>query len=170
MNSTRLSLPLRGRVAAKRPGGVARSRDLRKNMTDAERKMWFILRDIVWPKAHFRRQVRIGPFHADFLSHHFKLVIEVDGSQHFEPEGLARDEARTKYFAAEGYSLLRFGNHDVLSNASGVADRIIDILSHITPTPTPPHKGEGQKRSSSTLPLRGRVARNVPGGVIDSNA
>jgi very-short-patch-repair endonuclease len=59
-------------------------RQLRKNQTDAERKMWFILRDLDWPEAHFRRQAKIGQYFADFLSHHFKLVIEVDGSQHFE--------------------------------------------------------------------------------------
>jgi very-short-patch-repair endonuclease len=106
--------------------------------------MWWILRDLKWPEAHFRRQVKIGPFFADFLSHHFKLVIEVDGSQHFELEGLARDERRTAFLNREGFRVVRFGNHDVLSNSSGVTDRLIDVLTSLTPTPSPPHKGEGQ--------------------------
>ncbi len=145
-------LPLRGRAFERREaagwgGGGVTSRQLRKNPTDAERKMWFILRDIDWPDAHFRRQVKIGSFFADFLSHHFKLVIEVDGSQHFEAEGLARDEARTAFLNVEGFQVIRFGNHDVLVNAAGVADKIIDVLSGLTPTPSPPHKGEGQELS-----------------------
>ena len=63
------TLPLRGRETAKRSGGVTRARQFRNNMTDAEWKMWFILRDMDWPEAHFRRQVRIGAYYADFLSH-----------------------------------------------------------------------------------------------------
>jgi very-short-patch-repair endonuclease len=145
-------LPLRGRG-----GGGVTSRQLRKNQTDAERKMWFIPRDLDWPKAHFRRQVKIGQYFADFLSHHFKMVIEVDGSQHFEPDGLARDKARTAFLGAEGFSVIRFGNNDVLGNPAGVADKIIDILSSLTPTPTPPHKGEG--REETILPHQAKVGK-----------
>ncbi len=146
------------------------SRQLRKNPTDAERKMWFILRDLEWPKAHFRRQVKIGNYFADFLSHNFKLIIEVDGSQHFEPEGLVRDEMRTAYLNREGFQVLRFDNHDVLTNASGVADKLIDVLSGLTPTPSPPHKGEGQDLAITPLPLRGRGRGGVkPRGKL-SNA
>ena len=146
------------------------SRGLRKSPTDAERKMWFILRDLEWPKAHFRRQVKIGNYFADFLSHHLKLIIEVDGSQHFEPEGLARDEKRTAFLNREGFQVLRFDNHDVLTNASGVADKLIDLLSGLTPTPSPPHKGEGQDAIITPLPLRGRGRGGVkPRGEL-SNA
>ena len=145
-------LPLRGRG-----GGGVTSRQLRKNQTDAERKMWFILRDLDWPKAHFRRQVKIGQYFADFLSHHFKLIIEVDGSQHFEPDGLARDVVRTAFLGAEGFSVIRFGNNDVLGNPAGVADKVIDVLSSLTPTPTPPHKGEGQEET--TLSRQAKIGK-----------
>ena len=110
--------------------------------------MWFILRDLDWPRAHFRRQVKIGQYFADFLSHRFKLIIEVDGSQHFEPDGLARDDVRTAFLGAEGFSVIRFGNNDVSGNSAGVADKIIDYFSSLTPTPTPPRKGEGQEETT----------------------
>jgi very-short-patch-repair endonuclease len=142
------TLPFRGRVAAKPPGGEVTSRSLRKSPTEAERKMWWILRDLKWPKAHFRRQAQIGPFFADFISHHFKLVIEVDGSQHFEPEGLARDARRTAFLKREGFRVIRFDNRDVLTNSAGVTDRMIYVLNVLDPTrprnaANPPPEGEG---------------------------
>jgi very-short-patch-repair endonuclease len=144
------TLPFRGRVAAKPPGGAVRttSRTLRKTPTDAERKMWWILRDLKWPKAHFRRQAQIGPFFADFVSHHFKLVIEIDGSQHYDPEGIARDTRRTAFLKREDFHVIRFGNREVLSNSAGVTDRVIFVLTRLDPTrpraaANPPPEGEG---------------------------
>jgi very-short-patch-repair endonuclease len=144
------TLPFRGRVAARPPGGEVKttSRQLRKTPTDAERKMWWILRDLKWPKAHFRRQAQIGPFFADFLSHHFKLVIEIDGSQHYDAEGLARDKRRTAFLKREGFHVIRFGNRDVLTNSAGVADRVMFVLTRLCPTrraslANPPPEGEG---------------------------
>ena len=127
------------------PGGVMRSRQLRKQMTDAERKMWFLLRDLKYPKAHFRRQVPMGPYFADFLSHHYKLVVEVDGGQHNEPINQRKDSQRESWFAREGFQTLRFWNADVLGNPEGVTDAILAALASRLPPPlTTPHKGEGQ--------------------------
>ncbi len=137
------ALPLRGRAGARRPGGVQRARSLRKNMTDAGRKMWHILRDLDWPHAHFRRQVKIGPYFADFLSHKFKLVIEVDGSHHAERAGVARDNRRTALLHREGFDVIRFFNIDVLQNAAGLHDAIEAKLRAMTPTPNPSPQGGG---------------------------
>ena len=145
---TKPTLPLMGRVTVspekgERSGGVNRSRQLRKAMTGAEKKMWHILRDMKWPSTHFRRQVKIGPYYADFLSHSFKLIIEVDGSQHFEEPALAYDAIRSKFLNAEGYLVLRFDNADVLRNSSGVHDAIAEALNERAPTPNPSPQGGG---------------------------
>ncbi|MFN2473475.1 MAG: endonuclease domain-containing protein [Sphingomicrobium sp.] len=107
-------------------------------MTDAERAVWRLLREN-FPEAHFRRQVPIRQYIADFASHRAKLVIEVDGGQHC-PEV---DAARTVTIEEDGYRVLRFWNHEVLGNAEGVWTIIDGVLRHRHPTPTPPHQGEG---------------------------
>jgi very-short-patch-repair endonuclease len=101
--------------------------------------MWRLLRGC-FPDAHFRRQVPIRHFTADFASHGLRLVIEVDGGQHCE----ARDSARTALIEAEGYRVLRFWNHEVLGNADGVATMLAPYCADVTPTPTLPHQGGGK--------------------------
>jgi len=119
------------------------ARAMRAAPTEAERKLWWHLRHrIPTLGTHFRRQVRIGPYIADFACHATRTVIEVDGGQH---GGSTVDEARTKVLAANGYRVLRYWNNDVLTNIDGVLE---DILSAITTTPPPPHKGEGSTPSA----------------------
>ncbi|WNO54697.1 endonuclease domain-containing protein [Stakelama saccharophila] len=96
---------------------VARSRELRRNATDAEKMLWRLLRETV-PGAKFRRQVPLGPYFADFCSHAARLVIEVDGGQH--AEAVAQDAARTRFIEGEGYRVIRFWNSDVQDNPNGV--------------------------------------------------
>src|SRR5262245_31717115 len=98
--------------------------------------MWRLLRES-FPEAHFRRQVPIRHFIADFASHRHRLVIEVDGGQHEQ----AVDATRTAVIEAEGYSVLRFWNNDVLGNLEGVHAAIAGALLNRHPTPTPPHRG-----------------------------
>ena len=125
-------LPLGGRVAAKRPGGVERSRELRRNMTDAEWKMWHIIRDIDWPQAHFRRQVKIGPFYADFLSHAYKLIIEVDGATHSTCAELEHDHKRTAFLNQQGYRVFRISNDEALNGMDEVLTLIRQALEPST--------------------------------------
>jgi very-short-patch-repair endonuclease len=98
-----------------------RARELRINMTDAERALWHALRKRQLG-ARFRRQVPLGRFVADFASFDHRLVIEVDGGQHATRQ--AQDAARTEYLAASGYRVLRFWNNDVLQNTEGVLEQI----------------------------------------------
>ena len=91
--------------------------------------MWRLLRES-FPDAHFRRQVPIRNFTADFASHGLKLVVEVDGGQHGGP----KDQARTRLIEAEGYRVLRFWNHDVLANDDGVAAMLAPYCGESTPT------------------------------------
>jgi very-short-patch-repair endonuclease len=126
-------------------------------MTPQERKIWRGLRES-FPDAHFRKQVPIGSYIADFAWHSAKLIIEVDGGQHGSDAGLAHDERRTAFLEAEGYQVLRFWNSDVDQNLDGVlasiaeairtADENIDAQTRVAPTLRPPHKGEGTKRQS----------------------
>jgi very-short-patch-repair endonuclease len=107
-------------------------------MTDAELAMWRMLRES-FPDQHFRRQVPIRHFIADFASHPAKLVIEVDGGQHDEN----RDAARTLVIEGEDYRVLRFWNNDVLGNPDGVWTVIDGALHGRHPHPTLPHRGGG---------------------------
>ena len=95
----------------------------------AEKRMWRLLREC-FPDAHFRHQVPIRHFIADFASHRLKLVVEIDGGQH----GGAKDEGRSALIEAEGYRVLRFWNNDVLGNGDGVATMLAIYCGESTPT------------------------------------
>ena len=86
-------------------------------MTDAERKLWFALRDRRFAGFKFRRQVPIDRFVADFVCFEARLIIEVDGGQH---AGSLQDRWRDRWFAANGFRVMRFWNNEVLSNLEGV--------------------------------------------------
>ena len=74
--------------------------------------------------ATFRRQTPIGPYIVDFVCHAAKLVIEIDGGQHFESRQEQRDARRDAYLANKGFRVLRFNNHDVMTNREGVLETI----------------------------------------------
>ena len=80
----------------------------------------------------------IGPYIADFACMSERLIVEVDGSQHGDDEGLRRDDARTRWLQSEGYRVIRFWNNDVMSRTDAVLETIHDI---ITVTPPPPPAG-----------------------------
>src|ERR1044071_6351960 len=100
------------------------ARRLRHNTTDAERKLWRALRTFELKGTHFRRQVPIGNYVADFACMAARLVIEIDGSQHGEEENKIDDDARTRWLEGEGYRVLRFWNNDIVQNPQGVLDVI----------------------------------------------
>jgi very-short-patch-repair endonuclease len=78
--------------------------------------------------SHFRRQVPIGNFIADFACLAGKLLIEVDGSQHGDLPGVTRDKKRTAWLEKEGYRVLRFWNNDITNDLEGVMERIYEAL------------------------------------------
>jgi very-short-patch-repair endonuclease len=125
------------------PTNKARARGMRSAPTEAERKLWWHLRHrLVLPNSHFRRQVQLGRYIADFVCHHLKLVIELDGGQHATQT--TTDAKRTSFLHSQGYRVLRFWNNDVMTNMDGVLELIQNSIL-VTPTPTPPHKGEGKE-------------------------
>lgn len=102
----------------------ATARRLRAAETSAEQKLWRGLRRLPLGGSHFRRQVPIGPYVADFACLAARLVIEVDGSGHAMDATVARDAERTAWLEAQGYTVLRFWNPDVLT-------RLDDVLASI---------------------------------------
>ena len=121
-----------------------RARDLRRNSTDTERKLWRALRGTPLP-AKVRRQHPIGDYIADFAIPHFKLVIEIDGGQH--ASNTEQDNRRTKMLAVNGYRVIRFWNNDVLANTVGVVQ---SILSEIENNPTSPRPSPPGRRGSQS--------------------
>ncbi|MEQ8309819.1 MAG: DUF559 domain-containing protein [Sphingopyxis sp.] len=107
-----------------------RARQLRRDATDAEKRMWRALRE-AFPHAKFRRQQALGPYFADFASHAARLVIEIDGGQH--GEAVAYDEARTRFLNGEGYRVIRFWNDDVMTNIEGV---LAQVEAALAPSPS----------------------------------
>jgi very-short-patch-repair endonuclease len=121
------------------------ARALRKNSTDAERILWSELRDHRLNGASFRRQVPIATYIADFVCHAAKLVIELDGGQHFSDGQEAADTRRSAIIEAKGFRVLRFSNHDVMTNRDGVLETIVTAIGAGTPTLTLPRKRERER-------------------------
>jgi FeS assembly protein SufD len=140
------------------PNLTDHARDLRKNQTDAEKRLWSALRGRRFFGYRFHRQYVIGPYIADFVCRDCDLIIEVDGGQH-APDV---DAERSVYLEAEGYRVIRFWNNEVLSNIEGVLAVIQKELSELTEktealTPTLSLKGEGEKERWKYSNLRGAV-------------
>jgi very-short-patch-repair endonuclease len=121
---------------------VERARQLRKTMPAPEAKLWNALRALRALGHHFRRQVPLGRYYADFCCHKSRLVIEIDGDTHFGDEAVARDAVRDAFIRNEGYRVLRATNQDVMRNLDGVMTVILGLLAEPPPS-LPPHKGEG---------------------------
>jgi len=123
-----------------------RARSLRKNTTDTERLLWRTLRQFKQVGLHFRRQVPIGHYIADFACHRAKIIIELDGSQHGEDDRVKYDAERTAFLESRGYRVLRFWNGEVLADTKTVADFILaESSSRLSPHPEPlPALGEGE--------------------------
>ena len=105
------------------------ARSMRREMTEAELRLWSQIRDQRLDGLKFRRQVPIGPYIADFFCPARRLIVEIDGSQHFEDDVLAADLRRTQWLGSEGYRVLRFTNRDVLSNLEGVCRIIVEAAA-----------------------------------------
>ena len=96
------------------------ARDLRKNMTDAERLLWSKIQGKQLWGLQFYRQKTIDNFIVDFYCPRADLVIDVDGGQHYTEDGLEKDKSRDQYLNAIGLRVMRFNNLDVLKNIEGV--------------------------------------------------
>jgi very-short-patch-repair endonuclease len=105
-----------------------RSRTLRKNMTDAERLLWSRIRRKQLKGYQFYRQKIIGNYIVDFYCPKAKLIIELDGSQHYEERGMKIDKRRDAYLKNFGLKVFRFSDKDVFKNLNGVLEKILEDL------------------------------------------
>ena len=138
------------------------SRQLRDNMTDAERHLWARIRMRQIKGYQFYRQKPIGDYIVDFFCPKAKLIIEVDGSQHFVNETIEYDRIREEYVSSLGLRVLRFTNTDVLKHVEGVVERIEEEMNEKIPLSPPFSKGEmtspfrkGRARGISTVGTKG---------------
>jgi very-short-patch-repair endonuclease len=128
----------------------SKARELRKNSTEAERILWSELRDHRLNGIGFRRQVPIKNYIADFACHAAKLVVELDGGQHFSDQSERADAARSAVIEARGFRVLRFSNLDVMTNRAAVLETIATAVAERAPTLTLPRKRErGQEKQPS---------------------
>ena len=117
---------------------IEKCRNLRKNQTDAEKKLWAILRNRQVSGTKFKRQFSIGRYILDFYSPEYKLGIEADGGGHYEDTGRQRDKVRKRELSKLGIEILRFSDLDILNNIEGVWEVIRQTI--------------GSKRSNSHSP------------------
>ena len=125
-------------------------------MTDAERRLWRVLR-AHRPRQKWRRQQPIGSYITDFVCQQARLIVEVDGGHHCESDADAR---RTAWFESVGYRVLRFWNNEVLDNIDGVLIRIGEALAS-APSPTSPR----QQAAKAPYPL----PQGERSGAVDSS-
>ncbi|MGN6469835.1 MAG: endonuclease domain-containing protein [Rhizobiaceae bacterium] len=101
------------------------AKSMRRTMTDAELKLWNELRAHRLMGLGFRRQVPIGPYIVDFACPSYRLIVEIDGSQHGEANQARVDAARTSYLKARGWTVLRFWNDDILRDIDNVCRHVV---------------------------------------------
>ena len=117
------------------------SQSLRRNMTKEERHLWYDFLKSLSVTVH--RQKVIGQYIADFYIADAKIVIELDGSQHFDEMQKQKDLVRESFFIQHGITVLRYSNYDIKNSFESVCT---DILNHLTPHPTasPPPSPQGE--------------------------
>jgi very-short-patch-repair endonuclease len=139
--------------------GIARARQLRRDATEPEKRLWWKLREVKPLGYHFRRQSPFGNYTLDFVEHDAKLVIELDGEQHGEAAHREHDEKRDAVLASQGYLTLRFWNSEINDYLDETVDRILRELQQRSPTRSAsridlPTKGEVMKKARP-LPRKG---------------
>jgi len=111
---------------------ITRARKMRRDATNAERRLWSALRDRRLDGYRIRRQYPIGPFIADFACTREQVIVEADGGQHSDGK---TDNRRTAWLASQGWRVLRFWNNEILGNPEGVIDAILRELRCEDPHP-----------------------------------
>jgi len=121
---------------------IEKCRNLRKKQSDAEKKLWEVLRNRQLKGAKFRRQFPVGRYILDFYCPEYRLGIEADGGQHYEDKGGQKDGLRTRKLNELGVKIVRFSDREILTNIDGVYETIQSIVEkrkanppHLNPLP-----------------------------------
>jgi very-short-patch-repair endonuclease len=141
------------------------ARELRRNSTDAERRLWDELRNYGIGGYYFRRQYPIDPYIVDFVCRTARVVIEVDGEYHSAPAQITADLERTSVLQDLGYSILRFSNDEVLTQTKSVLERIVQQLrtqQGMGRGPSPPRLCPLQRQSERPRSQRSQLSHSHP--------
>ena len=111
---------------------LANAKSLRSHQTEAESKLWYHLRAHRFMGLKFKRQKPVGRYIADFVCWEHRLIVELDGGQHAEEA--AYDRQRDAWLRSQGYTVLRFWNHEVMGEMEGVLEQ---IRCAVAPEPSP---------------------------------
>jgi adenine-specific DNA-methyltransferase len=123
----------------------------RLSSTDAEARIWFVLRNRNLG-AKFRRQATAGPYTLDFFCPRIQLAVEIDGSQHCDQVGLQSDAERDAALAAVGIKVIRFSNQVALAATEAVAIAILDEVERLTSLRPKPPRGSSRRRDALDAP------------------
>ena len=125
---------------------LAFARHMRKSPTDAEKKLWSLLRHGKLDGHHFRRQVPVAGYIVDFCCLSAGLAVEADGSQHYEDSAKQYDQDRAQALLAKGIRIIRFSDYDVLRNPHAVQETIYrELQAQAKPPPYPPPEYRGRE-------------------------
>jgi len=113
------------------PGSFAKAKELRSNLTAAEKVVWELLNKEQFKQYKFRRQHPVYLYIVDFYSHRLSLVIEIDGEYHNLKEQIKKDEQRTKDLNFQGLKLIRFTNKEVFEEIEKVENEILRTITEI---------------------------------------
>ena len=152
-------------------GGMSRdlARKLRRQFSPPEQAFWRITHPLRQAGWNFRRQHLIGSYYVDFACLHAGLIVEVDGDSHGSELAQSNDAMRDDYLRGRGFTVMRFGNRDVLHNPEGVFNVLSSYLGAlpVSPPPRPSPQGGGshaqfgaasqQEKQPNSLPLSGRA-------------
>ena len=105
------------------------ARNLRKYSTIQERRLWNLLKNRQFHNLKFKRQQPVGDYIVDFICKEAKIIIEIDGGQHNEPENIEYDKTRTEYLNTLGYKVIRFWNNEIYENIEGVVLRLKEEIN-----------------------------------------
>lgn len=146
---------------------VERARELRKQMTPQETRLWLRLRALRQQGLHFRRQAPFKGYFLDFVCFERRLVVEIDGAQHAKDKQAAHDERRDAILADEGFVTMRFWNSDVNADINAVVDtifaRAMERSAERDSHPT-------RLAALATLPMKGREGRDEEPGLASKGA
>ena len=133
------------------------ARSLRKNMTPQERHLWYdFLR--YYPVKVYKQRI-VGPYIVDFYCAIAKLVIEIDGSQHYERKGQAHDAERTAFLESLGLTVVRYSNADINGRFQSVCEDIDRLIQGKSVYPSPSARSGCHLSHRERLGSRGAVSK-----------
>jgi very-short-patch-repair endonuclease len=122
---------------------IGYAKEMRRQMTEPETRLWLQLRAARIEGVKFRRQKVIGRYIADFAANDPRLVVEVDGHTHDVDD--PRDAERTRFLNERGYHVVRLTNPDVMTNLEGVLIRLSEVIEVARRSPLPTLSPEGER-------------------------